>query len=42
MTTFPGCPRTIKYGIVLIDPLTSKVIRIIALQEIRDVLMCTL
>ncbi|MEZ5082204.1 MAG: hypothetical protein R2750_01935 [Bacteroidales bacterium] len=32
MTTFPGSPRLIKGGIVLIDPETSTVKRIIALQ----------
>ena len=32
MTTFPGSPRLLKGGIVLIDPSTSAVIRIIALQ----------
>jgi hypothetical protein len=32
MTTFPGSPRLLKGGIVLIDPSSSAVIRIIALQ----------
>jgi hypothetical protein len=32
MTTFPGSPRLLKGGIVLIDPSTSAVLRIIALQ----------
>ena len=32
MTTFPGSPRLLKGGIVLINPQTSVVLRIIALQ----------
>jgi hypothetical protein len=32
MTTFPGSPKLLKGGIVLIDPSSSAVIRIIALQ----------
>ncbi len=32
MTTFPGSPRLLKGGIVLIDPDTSAVSRIIMLQ----------
>jgi hypothetical protein len=32
MTTFPGSPRLLKGGIVLIDPETAAVRRIIALQ----------
>jgi hypothetical protein len=32
MSTFPGSPRLLKGGIVLIDPSTSAVLRIIALQ----------
>ncbi len=32
MTTFPGAPRILKGGIVLLDPQTSAVQRIIALQ----------
>jgi hypothetical protein len=32
MTTFPGSPRLLKGGIVLIDPTTGTVQRIIALQ----------
>lgn len=32
MTTFPNSPKHLKGGIVLIDPVTSAVRRIIALQ----------
>ena len=32
MTTFPGSPRLLRSGIVLIDPETAAVQRIIALQ----------
>ena len=32
MTTFPGSPRLLKGGIVLIDPATGTVLRVIALQ----------
>src|SRR5215207_5046373 len=42
MTTFPGSPRLIKGGIVLIDPITSKVVRVIALQYNPDTLTRTL
>src|SRR5215211_1399509 len=42
MTTFPGSPRLLKGGIVLIDPGTSKVQRIIALQYNPDTLTRTL
>jgi hypothetical protein len=38
MTTFPGSPRLLKGGIVLIDPQTSAVRRIIALQYTPDTL----
>jgi hypothetical protein len=38
MTTFPGSPRLLKGGIVLIDPQTSAVRRIIALQYNPDTL----
>jgi hypothetical protein len=38
MTTFPGSPRLLKGGIVLIDPNTSVVIRVIALQYNPDTL----
>jgi hypothetical protein len=38
MTTFPGSPRLLKGGIVLIDPQTSAVKRIIALQYNPDTL----
>ncbi|HEX5606787.1 MAG TPA: hypothetical protein VFY96_09750 [Candidatus Binatia bacterium] len=42
MTTFPGSPKLLKGGIVLIDPGTSAVLRIIALQYNPDTLMRTL
>jgi hypothetical protein len=42
MTTFPNSPRLIKGGIVLIDPGTSAVQRIIALQYNPDTLTRTL
>ena len=42
MTTFPGSPRLLKGGIVLIDPHTSAVRRIIALQYNPDTLTRTL
>ena len=42
MTTFPRSPRLIKGGIVLIDPETSAVKRIIALQYTPDTLTRTL
>jgi hypothetical protein len=42
MTSFPGSPRLLKGGIVLIDPSTSKVQRIIALQYNPDTLSRTL
>lgn len=42
MTSFPGSPRLIKGGIVLIDPSTSAVKRIIALQYNPDTLTRTL
>jgi hypothetical protein len=42
MTTFPGSPRLLKGGIVLIDPNTSVVVRIIALQYNPDTLTRTL
>jgi len=42
VTTFPGSPRVIKGGIVAIDPNTSKVLRIIALQYNPDTLTRTL
>jgi len=38
VTTFPNSPRLIKGGIVLIDPSTSAVLRIIALQYNPDTL----
>jgi hypothetical protein len=42
MTTFPNSPRLLKGGIVLIDPNTSAVLRIIALQYNPDTLTRTL
>jgi hypothetical protein len=42
MTTFPGSPRLLKGGIVLIDPAPSAVRRIIALQYNPDTLARTL
>lgn len=42
MTTFPGSPRLIKGGIVLIDPNTSVVQRIIVMQYNPDTLSRTL
>ena len=42
MTTFPNSPRLLKGGIVLIDPETSAVQRIIALQYNPDTLSRTL
>lgn len=38
MTTFPNSPRLLKGGIVLIDPTTSVVVRIITLQYNPDTL----
>src|SRR6266581_2361508 len=42
MTAFPGSPRLLKGGIVLIDPDTSAVLRVIALQYNPDTLTRTL
>lgn len=42
MSTFPGSPRLIKGGIVLIDPGTSRIERIIMLQYNPDTLSRTL
>lgn len=42
MTTFPGSPKLIKGGIVLVDPTTSVVKRIIALQYNPDTISRTL
>jgi len=42
MSTFPHSPRLIKGGIVLLDPASSAVIRIIALQYNPDTLTRTL
>ncbi len=42
MTTFPGAPQLIKGGIVLLDPATAAVRRIIALQYNPDTLTRTL
>jgi hypothetical protein len=42
MTSFPNSPRLLKGGIVLIDPTTAAVLRIIALQYNPDTLSRTL
>ena len=42
MTSFPGSPRLLKGGIVLLDPDTSAVLRVIALQYNPDTLTRTL
>ncbi|MBK7200000.1 hypothetical protein [Candidatus Amarolinea dominans] len=42
MTTFPNSPRLLKGGIVLLDPNTGAVLRIIALQYNPDTLSRTL
>jgi len=42
MTNFPGSPRLVKGGIVLMDPTTSVVLRVIALQYNPDTLSRTL
>lgn len=42
MTTFPGSPRLLKGGIVLIDPSTARVQRIVVLQYNPDTLSRTL
>jgi hypothetical protein len=42
MTTFPGSPRLLKGGLLLIDPDTSAVQRIVALQYNPDTLSRTL
>jgi hypothetical protein len=42
MTTFPGSPRLTRGGIVLLDPSTSRVLRVIALQYNPDTLTRTL
>jgi Contractile injection system tube protein len=42
MSGFPGSPRVLKGGLVLIDPATSAVLRIIALQYNPDSLTRTL
>ena len=41
MTTFPGSPRILKGGLVLIDPATSAVLRVIVLQYNPDTLSRT-
>ncbi len=38
MSTFPGSPRLLRGGLVLIDPTTGSVLRIIALQYNPDTL----
>ncbi|HEU0217503.1 MAG TPA: hypothetical protein VFQ90_12645 [Stellaceae bacterium] len=42
MTTFPGSPKVIKGGLVVIDPDTARVLRIISLQYNADTLTRTL
>jgi hypothetical protein len=42
MSTFPGSPQVVKGGIVLIDPGTSAVLRVIVLQYNSDTLNRTL
>jgi hypothetical protein len=42
MSTFPGSPKVVKGGIVLIDPRTSAVLRVIVLQYNSDTLNRTL
>jgi hypothetical protein len=42
MTSFPGSPRLLKGGIVLLDPDTSAVLRIVTLQYNSDTLSRTL
>jgi hypothetical protein len=42
MSTFPGSPKLVRGGLVLIDPNTSKVIRIIIVQYNPDTLSRTL
>jgi hypothetical protein len=42
VTTFPGSPRLTRGGIVLLDPRTSRVLRIITLQYNPDTLTRTL
>jgi hypothetical protein len=42
MTTFPGSPRLARGGIVLLDPGTSRVLKVIALQYNPDTLTRTL
>src|SRR5262249_29747210 len=42
LSTFPGSPRVVKGGIVLVDPATSVVLRVIVLQYNSDTLNRTL
>jgi len=42
MTTFPGSPKLIKSGLVLLNPSTNAVLRVIALQYNPDTLTRTL
>ena len=42
MTTFPGAPRLLKGGLVLLDPTTSAVQRVVVLQYNPDTLTRTL
>src|SRR5712692_7635347 len=42
MTTFPGSPRVLRGGIVLVDPQSAAVLRVIVLQYNPDTLTRTL
>lgn len=42
MTTFPGSPRILKAGVVLLDPLTGQIRRVVVLQYNPDQLQRTL
>jgi Contractile injection system tube protein len=42
MTTFPGSPKTLRSGIVLVDPASAKVLRVITLQYNPDSISRTL
>jgi hypothetical protein len=42
MSSFPGSPRILKGGLVLLDPLTAAVLRVITLQYNADTLSRTL
>ena len=42
MMSFPGSPRILNAGVVLLDPLTARVVRIVVLQYNPDQLQRTL